>query len=82
MTQEESVDYVITTLRNDHNHDDEEENELIREHLQDGKAYWVWEWVRKGNGDYYQVVKNFSFDDVLNLDVESAQDLESITKTK
>lgn len=38
----------------------------IRINLIEGKSYWVWEWVRKGNGDFYQVVQKMDREEELN----------------
>ncbi len=60
----------------------EESDPLVAAHLENGGAYWEWEWRRKGNGDYFQVVENFSVQDALNLELTQARDLEELHKAK
>jgi hypothetical protein len=79
-SREEALMHLFSLVLSDDDELDEKEKVLIENHLSLGGAYWNWEWRRKGNGDYYQVVENCTFNFVLNLDYNFAQDLEDLQK--
>lgn len=54
--------------------------EKARKTLQEGKALWVWEWKRKGNGDYVIVLDENTdlVEFVLNVNYQDSEDVESV----
>lgn len=89
VTQDEAIDYLVEKMFLSKIHGDskqyflsefsdthlsDEKLDIIRNHLSEGYSIWKWEWVRKGNGDYFQVLEmsnnklSFNdFNDVLDL---------------
>lgn len=55
-----------------------------RELLAEGKAIWKWEWRRRGNGDYLQVVENLNdeLNYILNLDLSDSISFDDMDDNK
>jgi len=64
VSKEQAADHIMAQIGDDAAHP----------YIEGGKAFWVWEWRRKGNGDYFKVAENIILDDLLNINYEESVD--------
>lgn len=73
---DDAIEYLQQELERLESYYDINSSDELLDHLKKGKAVWVWEWERKGNGDYYKIInKSICPEFEMGLDIEPSKDI-------